>query len=78
MTTKTDGGHAFPTQTWENDGDQVLQYQEPGMSLRDWFAGLAMQAAATYPARADRFTIEQRAWWAYRQADAMLAARENT
>lgn len=39
MTTKTDGGHAFPTQSWEYDGQgQVLQYQEYGMSLRDAMA----------------------------------------
>lgn len=37
----------------------------------------AMQAAATNPAGADGFTFEQRAEWAYQQADAMLAARES-
>lgn len=43
--------------------------------LRDDFAGRAMQAAATNPAGADGFTFEQRAAWAYQQADAMLKAR---
>jgi hypothetical protein len=46
-----------------------------GMSLRDYFAAKAMQAAATNPAGADGFTFDQRAEWAYQQADAMLKAR---
>jgi hypothetical protein len=46
------------------------------MTLRDYFAAKAMQAAATNPAGADGFTFEQRAEWAYAQADAMLRARE--
>lgn len=36
---------AFPTQTFEYDGlSRVLQYQEDGMSLRDYFAAKAMQS----------------------------------
>jgi hypothetical protein len=42
------------------------------MTLRDYLAGLAMQGIVL----ATGFTIEQRAGWAYRQADAMLKARE--
>ena len=35
--------YAFPTQSWEYDGqNNILQYQEPGMSLRDYFAVHAM------------------------------------
>lgn len=48
-----------------------------GMTLRDYFAAKAMQAAATNPTGADGFTFEQRAEWAYAQADAMLDARKN-
>ncbi len=47
-----------------------------GLTMRDYFAGLAMQAAATNPKGADGFTFEQRAKWAYQQADAMLEARK--
>lgn len=47
-----------------------------GMTLRDHFAGLAMQAAATNPTGADGFTFTERARWAYEQADAMLEARK--
>jgi len=50
--------------------------RDTGMTLRDYFAAKAMQAAATNPAGADGFTFEQRAEWAYAQADAMLRARE--
>lgn len=36
---------AFPRQQWEYDGqNNVLQYQEEGMTLRDYFAAKAMQA----------------------------------
>lgn len=47
-----------------------------GMSMRDHFAGLAMQAAAINPDGANGFTFSERAQWAYEQADAMIRARE--
>ena len=46
-----------------------------GMTLRDYFAAKAMQAAATNPTGAEVFTFAERASWAYQQADAMIAAR---
>lgn len=49
---------------------------EYGMSLRDYFAAKAMQAAATNESGANGFTFEQRAEWSYQQADAMLKARQ--
>lgn len=55
----------------------IGQYME-NADLRDHFAGMAMQAAATNPKGADGFTFEQRAEWAYEQADAMLKARGQT
>ena len=67
MSNINDGGPAFPA---------LSEWKAPqGMSLRDHFAGLAMQAAATNPKGADGFTFEQRAEWAYAQADAMVAER---
>lgn len=66
-----EGPHAFPFQMVAHDGVVT----GTGMTLRDWFAGLAMQAAATNPAGADGLTFEQRATWAYHQADAMLQER---
>jgi hypothetical protein len=62
-----DGGPAFP-RDHAHEGHN-------GMSLRDYFAAKAMQAAATNPVGADGFTFDQRAEWAYLQADAMLKAR---
>jgi hypothetical protein len=49
----------------------------PGMTLRDYFAAKAMQAAATNQKGADGFTFAQRAEWAYQQADAMMGARKS-
>ena len=42
-----------------------------GMTLRDYFAAMAMQAAATNSS----LTFAERANWAYIQADAMLVER---
>ena len=63
------GGSAFPNAHFRN---------VYGMTLRDYFAAKAMQASATNPKGADVFMFEQRAEWAYLQADAMLRAREAT
>ena len=41
MSASHDGGPAFPAPNYANAND------EKGMSLRDWFAGMAMQALAT-------------------------------
>jgi hypothetical protein len=76
-----DGGPAFPIanpdhQTFSPGTLAELRRLMSGMSLRDYFAGLAMQAAATNPTGADGFTFGERAEWAYMQADAMLAARK--
>lgn len=57
------GGPAFP----------VAGYL--GLTIRDYFAAKAMEAAATSPVGASGFTFRRRAEWAYMQADAMLAAR---
>lgn len=90
MTTKHTGGHAFPTQSWDYDGGgQVLTYQEPGMSLRDWFAGLALQGLLAnsggpvqrHNERGWDFVnceLKEVAYTAYAVADAMLKAREET
>ena len=46
-----------------------------GMSLRDWFAGMALQGIIANPANNQR-DIQQDAALAYETADAMLKARE--
>jgi len=55
---------AFPTSTFE-----------PGMTLRDWFAGQALIGAAIEDARADG--SKGLAAAAYRIADAMLTERSS-
>lgn len=65
--TQDNGGQAFPAATcgdWQH-----------GMSLRDWFAGQALNARLSDPESAgkpDDFASD-----AYRYADAMLKARAN-
>jgi hypothetical protein len=75
MSNQDNGGPAFPVPAeFFSDGSMCRPSWE-GLSIRDYMAAKAMQAAATNPAGADGFTFEQRAKWAYMQADAMLAAR---
>lgn len=67
------GGQAFPRQQWEYDGqNNVLQYQEEGMTLRDYLAAKAMQSM---PLALDKYEQNIIASAAYKMADAMLAAR---
>jgi hypothetical protein len=64
-----DGGNAFPlTETHPTMGSRVW----PGMSLRDWFAGQAMQGELSSGSRQD---FDDLADVSYRMADAMLKAR---
>ena len=72
------GGQAFPTEGGVDSG----LYPDPGMSLRDWFAG---QALSCIPLRSwdhvgstDKERIEAWAKCAYLAADAMIAARSST
>ena len=87
-----DGGPAFPVSTAEaseghQDGHNTWQF--PGMTLRDHFAGLAMQGIVGsidsedsyrrmrgHASAAGLSVSEWIARDAYKQADAMLKARE--
>lgn len=87
---KETGGQAFPRQQWEYDGqNNVLQYQEEGMTLRDYFAAKALQGLCANPG--GPFQANNISGWAivncdledianesYKLADAMLHAREAT
>lgn len=78
MTTKTDGGPAFPVPL--NPGESYQGHGPcDGITLRDWFAGLAMQGllAAQIHGFNDRPANGPFASMAYEMADAMLKAREN-
>ena len=75
---KGNGGPAFPTGAWEyDDQDNVLPYQEPGMTLRDYFASKAMQMTFSTSLHFHLFSASEltaKAKQAYRIADAMLEA----
>ena len=72
---KEDGGPAFPApdaakaRFGDSNPDAFL-----GMSLRDYLAAKAMQGWTANPLPNDS-SVQEVAEWAYRQADAMLAAR---
>lgn len=75
MSATENGGPAFPAQEQIDYPSSSVMQHYLGMTVRDYFAAKAMQAAATNPTGANGFTFEERAEWAYLQADAMLAAR---
>ena len=76
-----DGGTAFPTSV-SADSCGGLNYGDSGMSLRDWFAAMALQGVVvdrgtwSIPTDADTERIAaNRAQTAYTLADAMLKER---
>ena len=82
-----DGGQAFPMPCGQFDfpGDGEYNYAHSGMSLRDWFAGMAMQG--DWAAQGNETGVfnmydapeflEKQARHYYRMADAMLKARDS-
>lgn len=73
-----DGGPAFPARVGSSNLPlQVGQYEwmMPGMSLRDYFAAKAMQSYLTLHPDFDAYE-DAVAADSYKQADAMLRARE--
>lgn len=78
-TSVNDGGPAFPRAAFTpGEGHDhfssggFTSYQQEGMSLRDWFAGMTISGM---PRSSGLTTAAERATSAYEQADAMLAAR---
>lgn len=71
MTTKSNGGPAYPVSVWNNDTQSFVI--TGGMSLRDHFAGLAMQEML----RQEGFGLTDiEAAQCYDAADAMIRARD--
>lgn len=77
--TKDDGGPAFPLPEWSYPhGVSGIKIQE-GMSLRDWFAGMAMQGMLAHSTRYKPRPGTSANWHeaiseeAYQLADAMIA-----
>lgn len=85
------GGPAFPSQENVNDPRTSGLLFTQGMTLRDWFAGMALQGIAAAQS-GESFSVamndeikrrktsapEMVALMAYNAADAMLAARAQT
>ena len=75
---KYDGGAAFPHPEQQSvvggGGTQIRIDSQPGMSLRDYFAGQALTGILADSGWAD--TEEKMAELSYRFADAMIAARD--
>lgn len=63
---------AFPL---ANDSEKQYHWINQGMSLRDYFAGMALQGLATQPSKSFNDSMEL-AKVAYVAADSMLAARK--
>lgn len=86
-----DGGLAFPGKRWQqvgtvadfgfsdDDSPTFDHVSHPGMSLRDWFAGRAMQGQLSGFWQSEEphgWSDEEIAAEAYRIADAMISARK--
>ena len=71
MSAPYDGGPAFPCQPRDPQGAPCAP-MEYGMTLRDWFAGMALPSV--YKEGVGEITEEEMASDCYRIADAMIAA----
>ena len=72
---RDDGGAAFPRQIDYRATDGcMMSKEEYGMSLRDYFAALALNGNLSCPESSG--TFEQVVKKAYEYADAMIAARK--
>lgn len=69
MSTKNDGGLAFPY-------PEAGFVESTGMTLRDWFVGQALNGWLASFGQYETAGAEQVAEFAYATADAMLAERE--
>ncbi len=69
MSKIADGGPAYPAKSFTKDGDEIIC---TGMTLRDYFAALAMNGTIIAAAGARSIGTAE---WAYEIADAMIEAR---
>lgn len=72
-----DGGPAFPMPVGQaQDGAHSWNSSNEGMTLRDYFAAVAMQGVSDEVCRMSPTAMEGFACACYQMADAMLAARD--
>ena len=87
MKIQDDGGSAFPFNSWVVDDTSGQGRHEglemnpilhsPGMTMGDWFAGMALNGICASQATVEaNATFETVACYAYRQAEAMLSYRQ--
>jgi hypothetical protein len=74
MSAPNDGGPAFPHPGFHGIDGKFVDVPHQGMTLRDWFAGMALQGFAAHPGNND-WTRQEVARDSYGWADAMLAER---
>lgn len=65
------GGNAFPYCVWVGDHHNG---HNTGMTLREWFAGMALQVWNGPTAGSPGYPFDAVADWAYKMADAMIRA----
>jgi hypothetical protein len=74
MNTPNDGGPAFPIVATTGDPRDGV-YCANGLSIRDWFAGMALQGLIRHPDAVGE-AEDTIAAWAYAAADSMIQQRE--
>lgn len=78
MSTKDDGGPAFPLPCGVDHGGGYFESHTPGMSRRDYFAGQALAGiCTTYRGPVDAPSLARMAYAAYGVADAMIEASKS-
>ena len=75
MSKQNDGGPAFPSQPLTPQGEPA-DALSPGMSLRDWFAGMVLSGMGIPYDYSKGKCDGAAAFRAYALADAMLEARD--
>ena len=73
---KDDGGYAFPG---KHDRIHPLGYtteEHPGMTLRDWFAGMVLSSCASDDWGRGKRHFKSLAEYCYQMADAMIEVRK--
>jgi len=78
---KNDGGPAFPTPSYVEESANFIPgtgyrgfgiFSTPGMTLRQWYAGMAMQGMLANPTLSGDFLLDELAQDALDMANAML------
>ena len=72
---KNDGGPAFPSEGTGMVGMNPYEFTNPGMTLRQWYAGMALQGLVSLPDH--DCTTAEIASDALNYAKAMLKAEES-